>query len=122
MSESSTSPLPPPASSKYPFLSPPTHPGYLGSMGPFRILDLLGAGGMGYVFRAEEAGLIRREVALKVMKPEVALDPANRSRFLNEAQAAAALNHDHIITIFRVDEVAGAPYLVMPLLKGESLR
>src|SRR5262249_58904059 len=85
-----------------------------------RALGRRGAGGMGAVFQAEDPSL-RRIVALKVMRPDVAADPTARARFLREARATAAVEHDHIVHIFQVNEENGIPYLTMPLLRGESL-
>jgi len=84
------------------------------------VLRVLGAGGMGLVLEAEELTLKRR-VALKVMKPSLAKHDIQRRRFLREAQATAAIEHPHIVTIFHVGEVGETPYLAMQLLKGESL-
>jgi serine/threonine protein kinase len=91
-----------------------------GEFGGFRIVALLGEGGMGRVYRAEDPQL-RREVALKVMKPAVAAKPESRGRFLREARAMAAVHHDNVAPIFQVSEVDGVPFLAMPLLRGESL-
>jgi hypothetical protein len=102
------------------FLSPPQGPGELGRLGDYRVLKLLGQGGMGFVFQAEDMHL-QRQVALKVMKPEAANRAGARERFLREARAAAALEHDHIVTIYRVGEERGVPYLAMQWLKGMSL-
>ena len=96
-------------------------PGELGWLGPYRVLDVLGAGGMGVVFRAEDVQLCR-EIALKTMRPELALDPDNLMRFLREARATAALQHDHIVTIYQVGEERGVPFLAMPLLRGKTLQ
>jgi serine/threonine protein kinase/Tol biopolymer transport system component len=104
----------------YGFLAPPQQDDELGRLGPYRVLKIIGAGGMGVVYLAEDM-LLRREVALKVMLPGVAAIASNRERFLREAQAAAALQHDHIITILQVGEDRGVPYLAMPFLKGETL-
>jgi serine/threonine protein kinase len=91
-----------------------------GEFGGFRIVALLGEGGMGRVYRAEDPQL-SREVALKVMKPAVAAKPESRVRFLREARAMAAVHHDNVAPIFQVGEVDGVPFLAMPLLRGESL-
>ena len=72
-------------------------------LGPYEILAPLGAGGMGEVYRARDPRL-KREVALKVLPPEVASDPERLERFEREAQTLAALNHPHIVTIFSVEE------------------
>ncbi|MFO0880626.1 MAG: serine/threonine-protein kinase [Gemmataceae bacterium] len=89
-------------------------------MGIYRVLKILGSGGMGIVFQAEDLKL-RRQVALKVMKKSMAANPINRERFLREAQTAAAIDHDHIVPIYQVDEDRGVPFLAMKLLVGESL-
>jgi serine/threonine protein kinase/Tol biopolymer transport system component len=102
------------------WLAPPQQPEELGRLGPYRILGILGSGGMGIVFRAEDAYLAR-PVALKVMRPSSGEDDIARHRFLREARAGAALQHDHVITIYQVGEDRGVPYLAMELLQGESL-
>jgi Leucine-rich repeat (LRR) protein len=84
------------------------------------VLAELGRGGMGVVFRGEDPRL-GRQVALKVMRPDLAIDPDQRERFLREARAAAALRDEHIVGIHHVDCEADAPFLVMELLEGESL-
>ncbi len=105
----------------YPFLAPPQAADEVGRLGGFRVLERLGAGGMGIVFRAEDPRL-EREVALKVIKPERLADPGYHERFLREARAAAAIAHEHVVAVHQVDESGGVPYLVMPLLEGESLQ
>jgi WD40 repeat protein/serine/threonine protein kinase len=102
------------------YLAPPQAPDEIGRLGPYRILKVLGAGGMGVVFQAEDINL-RRTVALKAMKPEVAANPLSVKRFLREARTAASIEHDHIVTIYRIDEDRGVPYLAMQFLRGESL-
>ncbi|MFO0927737.1 MAG: serine/threonine-protein kinase [Gemmataceae bacterium] len=104
----------------YDFLAPAQAADEIGRLGSYRILKLLGQGGMGMVFQAEDFTL-RRPVALKVMRPDVARDPEGVQRFLREARAAAALKHDHVITIYQVGEDRGVPYLAMELLRGQSL-
>jgi serine/threonine protein kinase len=89
------------------------------SLGGYRILDELGRGGMGVVYRAEDRQL-GRQVAIKVMSAPLASEPA-RARFLREARCAAAVEHDNIVPIYHVGEDAGTPYFVMPLLRGQSL-
>jgi hypothetical protein len=101
-------------------LRPPQGPEEFGRLGNYRVLGVLGSGGMGVVFKAEDLQL-RRLVALKAMLPGIAASPANRQRFLREAQAAAAIEHDHIVPIYQVGEDRGIPFLAMQLLKGESL-
>ncbi len=102
------------------FLAPAQSADELGRLGSYRVLRVLGRGGMGVVFLAEDVDL-QRSVALKVMLPEVADKPAARERFLREARAAAKLEHDHVVTIHQVGEDRGVPYIAMPLLKGASL-
>jgi WD40 repeat protein/serine/threonine protein kinase len=102
------------------FLTPPQAPDELGRLGPYRVLQVLGAGGMGVVFRAEDPHLARL-VALKAMLPSLAARESARQRFLREARAAAALKHDHVVTVYQVGEDRGVPYLAMELLEGEPL-
>jgi hypothetical protein len=106
--------------SAFDFLAPPQAPDELGRLGPYRILKILGTGGMGVVFQAEDPGL-ERQVALKVMLPRLAGEPQAKQRFLREARAAAALENDHVIAIHQIGEDRGVPFVAMPLLKGESL-
>ncbi len=84
----------------YDFLAPGEGPDEMGRLGPYRVLGVLGAGGMGVVFRAEDV-LLRRPVALKVIRSGLA-DAASRQRFLCEARAAAALTHDHVVPVYQV--------------------
>jgi serine/threonine protein kinase len=108
------------AAATFEFLAPAETPDELGRLGGYRVLDVLGAGGMGIVFRAEDPQL-KRQVALKVMKPSLAASEAERARFLREAQSTAALEHDQIVVIHQVGEDRGVPFLAMPLLHGETL-
>jgi serine/threonine protein kinase/Tol biopolymer transport system component len=101
-------------------LAPPQGPQEIGRLGDYRILELLGHGGMGAVYLAEDCKLGRR-VALKTIHPRLASDTRARERFLREARLAAALEHDHIVPIFQVGEDRGVPFIAMPLLKGQSL-
>jgi serine/threonine protein kinase len=89
-------------------------------LGQFRIVRELGHGGMGYVFEAEDEKLGRR-VAVKVLAPELARRPDAAARFLREARAAAAVEHENVVPILHIGEHGDVPYIVMPLLKGESL-
>jgi WD40 repeat protein len=105
-------------------LEPPEQPGEMGRLGPYRVLAVLGAGGMGIVVRAEDtqAG---RQVALKLIRPGLAASAEARQRFLREARAVARLDHDNIVPLYHVGEAPAhgqpVPFLVMPLLRGESL-
>lgn len=101
-------------------LGPPQSSEELGYLGRYRVMALLGHGGMGAVFRAEDPQL-RRVVALKVMKPSNTTAGKERRRFLREAQAVAAVQHDNVVTIYEVGEDRGLLFLVMPLLQGETL-
>ena len=103
------------------FLVPSEHPGSLGRLGPYEVLDRIGQGGMGVVLKALDPRL-NRIVALKVIAPVLATTVLARRRFTREAQAAAAVCHEHVVTIHAVDEAAGLPYLVMQLVAGESLQ
>lgn len=102
------------------FLAPPQQPDEIGRLGRYRILDVLGRGGMGLVFHAEDPAL-RRAVALKVMLPAIAANPQAKARFIREARAQAAVEHDHVIPIHDIVENHDPPFLTMPLLKGMTL-
>jgi formylglycine-generating enzyme required for sulfatase activity/serine/threonine protein kinase/Leucine-rich repeat (LRR) protein len=106
--------------SLYDFLAPPQASDELGRLGIYRVLEVLGAGGMGVVFRAEDPHL-KRLVALKAMLPTLAPSESARQRFLREARAVAAIKHDHIVSIYQVDQDRGVPFLAMEFLEGEPL-
>jgi len=89
--------------------------------GPYRIVREIGRGGMGVVYEAEDTRL-RRPVALKALPSEYTTDPVRRERLTREARAAAALTHPVIATIFALDELDGALYLVSELVRGQTLR
>ena len=91
------------------------------AIGGYRILDLLGRGGMGQVFLAEHP-LLKKRVALKVLTDGNRTDAAARERFVREARAAAALDHPNIVRVFSVNDAHDPPYLVMEYVDGISLQ
>ena len=102
------------------FLGSPQAAGELGWLAHYRVLRLLGQGGMGLVFLAEDS-LLARPVALKVIRPELADAHGIAQRFTREARATAAIKHNHIVTIYQVGQENGIPYLAMEFLNGMSL-
>lgn len=103
------------------FLDPSDNPAMLGRLGEFEILDTIGCGGMGIVLKGYDHEL-NRYVAVKVLHPFCATSAAARRRFVREAQAAAAIVHQHVVPIHAVDPNHHPPYLVMPFIPGESLQ
>ena len=89
-------------------------------LGGYRVLSLLGAGGMGEVYRALDTKL-NRDVALKILPDAFARDVDRLARFRREAQAVAALNHPHIVTIFSIEEHDDVPFMTMELIEGCAL-
>jgi Protein kinase domain/Protein of unknown function (DUF1583) len=102
-------------------LTPSERPDLLGTLGGYEVQEVIGRGGMGVVFKALDP-VLNRQVAIKVMAAAAASGPAARRRFIREAQAAAAVCHDHIVTVHGVHEASGLPYLVMQYVAGESLQ
>jgi WD40 repeat protein len=105
---------------RYDFLAPAEGEGELGRLGPYRVLRVLGSGGMGVVFEAEDPAL-RRRVALKVMRRGFAAGAVARKRFLREARATAGLQHDHVVRVHKAGEDRGVLWLAMQLLRGRTL-
>lgn len=103
------------------FLQPSDDPAVLGRLGPYEVQEVVGRGGMGVVLKAFEPAL-HRPVAIKVLSAEVAADGTARKRFAREAQAAAAVVHDHVVPVHAVDAAASPPYLVMAFIPGRSLQ
>ncbi len=89
-------------------------------LGPYEVLALLGAGGMGEVYRARDPRL-NREIAIKVLPADRVGDDERRRRFVQEAHAASALNHPHIVTIHEINSADGADFIVMEYVPGKSL-
>jgi serine/threonine protein kinase len=87
----------------------------------YRIAAALGAGGIGEVYRATDANL-NRDVAIKVLPPEVAQDKERLSRFRREAHLLAALNHSNIAAIYGLEEADAKPFLALELVEGEDLK
>src|SRR6185436_8990747 len=91
-----------------------------GTLGPYRVLEKLGEGGMGEVYRALDTKL-NRPVAIKFLSDALA-DPDARRRFQREAQTASSLNHPHIVTVHDVGELDGRQYLITEFVDGGTLR
>src|ERR1700684_4536621 len=90
-------------------------------LGHYRVLEKIGSGGMGEVYRASDERL-GRDVAIKILKPSLANDQDRLRRFEQEARAAAALSHPNIVAIYDIGMHDGAPYIVSELLEGQTLR
>src|SRR5262249_3908000 len=103
------------------FLTPSAKPGSLGRLDHYEVLELIGRGGMGVVLKAFDE-VLHRVVAVKVLAPQLATNATARKRFVREAQAGAAVCHDHVVTIHGVDEGKAVPYLVMQCVAGLSLQ
>ncbi|WP_020471674.1 serine/threonine-protein kinase [Zavarzinella formosa] len=104
----------------YPFLDSPQKPDELGRLDEYRVLKLLGQGGMAYVFLAEDTHL-RRRVALKVMKPSADVEMSGSKRFLREARMLASIKHEHVVTVYQVARDNPAVFIAMEWLQGQTL-
>ena len=102
------------------WLDPTENSQHLGRLDHYEIIEVIGKGGMGVVFRAHDPSL-KRTVAIKVLSPESAYSDEARQRFVREARSAAAINHPNVVTIYAVEESAGRLYLVMECVEGRSL-
>lgn len=103
------------------FLRPSDAPNSIGRIGNYEVIDIIAQGGMGIVLRAIDPEL-KREVAIKVLSPMLAVAEGAGTRFLREARAVASLDHPNVLPIFGVGDEDSLPYLVMPLVNGESLQ
>ena len=101
-------------------LEPADEPNVLGRLGGYDVLEIIGRGGMGVVLKGFDREL-KRCVAIKVLSPHLAQSSLARKRFAREAQAAAAVVHPHVLAIHQVQPNGRLPFLVMPLVAGESL-
>jgi serine/threonine protein kinase/WD40 repeat protein len=101
-------------------LEPSDEPNVLGRLANYDILEIVGRGGMGIVLKAFDRDL-KRCVAIKLLSPQLARSPLSRKRFAREAQAIAAVVHPNVLAIHQVQANGALPYLVMPLVAGESL-
>jgi serine/threonine protein kinase len=103
------------------FLAPTDDPAMLGRLGTYEVAGVIGSGGMGIVLKAFDRAL-SRNVAIKVLAPQLAISASARRRFAREAQAAAAVVHEHVVPIHTVAEARGLPYFVMAYVPGDSLQ
>jgi len=87
----------------------------------YKILEKIGQGGMGVVYKAEDTKL-KRTLALKFLAPELTRDSSFKERFIQEAQAAAALDHPNICTVYEIDEAEGKTFIALAYIKGHSLK
>ena len=116
-----SAPWTPTVPKRFTFLTPTTVEGDLGTFGNYRIVRLIGTGGMAFVFEGEDQTL-HRPVAVKVLRPEVAADPDQCERFLREARVTAALPAEAAVTVYEIGQANGTAFMVMELLAGESLQ
>jgi hypothetical protein len=109
-----------PAPQPHDFLAPARGPGEIGRHGPYRVLRVVGRGGMGVVFEAEDS-VLRRKVALKVLLDSRYADPHYVARFQGEAAAVVRLRHPNIVQIYEVGNIRGRPYLALEFIEGGNL-
>jgi regulation of enolase protein 1 (concanavalin A-like superfamily) len=102
------------------FLAPPQRPDSLGRIGHYEVLEVLGRGGFGIVFRAFDE-VLQRVVAVKVLAPQMAATSPARKRFLREARSSAQVRHENVVQVYAVEEQP-LPYLVMEFIPGETLQ
>jgi serine/threonine-protein kinase len=103
------------------FLAPPKEPEHLGRLGHYEVLEVIGRGGFGVVLKAYDESL-HRVVAIKVLSSHLASNATARKRFAREAEAAAAVAHEHVVTIHAVEKDHEPPYIVMQYVSGASLQ
>ena len=97
------------------------NPDHIGRLGNYEIVDFIGRGGMGVIFKGNDLSL-GRTVAIKVLSPNMFADESSVERFIREAQTAAAINHVNVVTIHAVEDQYEIPFLVMEYVEGESLQ
>src|SRR5262249_2594367 len=102
------------------FLAPPTRPDALGRIGPYEVLQVVGRGGFGIVFRAFDE-VLHRVVAVKVLSPQMAATSPARRRFLREARSSAQVRHKNVVQVYEVGEQP-LPYIAMEFIPGETLQ
>ena len=103
------------------FLAPSEKEGSIGKLGAFEVSEVIGRGGMGLVLRAHDPEL-QRDIAIKVLAPALAASKTARERFMREARAAAAIDHENVLPIYSVDRTGELPYFTMPVVEGKSLQ
>lgn len=103
------------------FLEPSRRPDSLGRIAHYEMLEMVGKGGMGIVFRAFDEKL-QRVIAIKFLAPQLAADEGSRQRFVREARAAAAVNHENVISIHAVEDATTVPFIVMEYIGGITLQ